>query len=61
MLEIKEIETGKKVDEVNSNYNPFFTYKAGEIVSVDDFDDNRWNECSTGIHFFISRENALNY
>ena len=61
VLEIKEIETGKKVDEVNSNYNPFFTYKAGEIVSVDDFDDNRWNECSTGIHFFVNKENAINY
>ena len=61
VLEIKEIETGKKVDEVNSNYNPFFTYKAGEIVTVEDFDDNRWNECSTGIHFFMNKENALNY
>ena len=61
VLEIKEIETGKKVDEINSNYNPFFTYKAGEIVSVDDFDENRWNECAPGIHFFVNKENAFNY
>ena len=61
VLEIKEIETGKKVDEVSSDYDLCFTYKAGEIVSVEDFDDNRWNECSTGIHFFVNKENALNY
>ena len=61
VLEIREIETGKKVDEVSSNYDLCFTYKAGEIVSVEDFDDNRWNECAPGIHFFINKENALNY
>ena len=61
VLEIREIETGKKVDEVSSNYDLCFTYKVGEIVSVEDFDDNRWNECAPGIHFFINKENALNY
>ena len=38
-----------------------FLYKVGEAVSVDDFDTNRWNECSTGIHFFMTREEAINY
>ena len=38
-----------------------FLYKVGEVVSVDDFDTNRWNECSTGIHFFITREEAVEY
>ena len=33
----------------------------GKIVKVDDFDDNRFNECSTGIHFFIAREMAVKY
>ena len=36
-------------------------HRIGKIVSVDNFDDNRWNECSTGIHFFVNKENALNY
>ena len=30
-------------------------------VEVSDFDDNRFNECSAGIHFFISREMAVQY
>lgn len=41
------------------NYN--FIYKVGEIVEVKDFDTNRWNECSTGIHFFTDRNIAVNY
>ena len=38
-----------------------FIYKVGEIVEVKNFDTYRWNECSTGIHFFIDRNSAVNY
>lgn len=61
VLDIENIETGKKVNEINSNYDINFIYRVGEIVHVDNFDNNRWNECSTGIHFFINKENAINY
>ena len=61
VLEIREIQTDKLLDSVSSDYDIDFVYKVGEVVSVDDFDDNRWSECSTGIHFFMNRENALNY
>ena len=46
---------------VASKYDRNFKYKVGEIVSVDDFDENRWNECSTGIHFFVNFQEAVNY
>ena len=46
---------------VVSNFDSSFVYKIGEIVSVPDFDEDRWNECSTGIHFFINREEAVRY
>ena len=36
-------------------------YVKGEEIVVEDFDDDRWNECSTGIHFFITRDEAVNY
>ena len=49
------------ITEVYSNYHPNFIYKLGEYVEVKNFDDNRWNECSTGIHFFITRQEAVNY
>ena len=38
-----------------------FKYEVGETVKVDNFDEDRWNECSRGIHFFISREMAEQY
>ena len=61
VLDIENIETGKKVNEINSNYDINFIYKVGEIIHVDNFDNNRWNECSTGIYFFVNKENAINY
>ena len=61
VLDIEDIKTGEKVMKVSSNYNSNFIYRIGEIVTVNNFDDNRWNECSTGIHFFMNRENAINY
>ena len=45
----------------HSIYMYAFTYKVGQKLYVEDFDDNRWNECSTGIHFFITRQEAVDY
>lgn len=53
--------TANYITSVSSDYDPNFIYKVGEIVSVSDFDEDRWNECSTGIHFFITREEAVKY
>lgn len=36
-------------------------YTVGEMVYADSFDNDRWNECSHGIHFFMTREEAVNY
>ena len=44
-----------------SAYNHYFTYEKGKIIEIDDFDENRWNECSTGIHFFMNKQLAINY
>ena len=61
VLDIENIDTGEKVEEVKSSYDKNFIYRVGEIIKVDDFDDDRWNECAPGIHFFMNKENALNY
>ena len=44
-----------------SSYDSDFTYQKGKTVHVEDFDTNRWNECATGIHFFITRIEAVEY
>ena len=54
---------GKPVDlpEVRSNHDANFVYRVGEMVKVNNFDPDRWNECSAGIHFFITRDEAVKY
>ena len=47
--------------EVRSYYSKKFVYCVGEIAEAPDFDENRWNECTAGIHFFITREEAVKY
>ena len=49
------------IKEVASSYDKTFKYRIGEIVEVTNFDPNRWNECSNGIHFFITRQEAVDY
>ena len=62
VLRIENLDgTPADVDSVASNYDKDFIYKVGETVSVENFDDDRWNECSTGIHFFIDRDLAVIY
>ena len=49
------------LQEVESHFDPCFIYRVGEIAEVSDFDDNRWNECAPGIHFFMDRQDAVEY
>ena len=62
VIEIYNID-GTIADEriVNSSYDYSFTYEVGKTVEVQDFDTNRWEECAKGIHFFINRQEAINY
>ena len=61
VLEITRIEDGKNVDIItNTNYGEC-VYKVGEMVIPDIFDEDRWNECSNGIHFFINKQQAIDY
>ena len=61
VLDIEKIDTCEKIENTPSDYDINFIYRVGEIVKVEDFDENRWNECSTGIHFFMNKQNAINY
>ena len=62
VIEIYNID-GTIADEriVSSSYDSTFTYEVGKNVEVQDFDTNRWEECTRGIHFFINRQEAINY
>lgn len=51
----------RKIEIINKNYEIAAIYKVGEVVRPDSWDDNRWNECSHGIHFFMTRDEAVEY
>ncbi len=62
VLEFQDLDGNKlNIDKVKSNYDKNFIYEIGKHIIVKDFDTDRWNECSTGIHHFIIRELAVNY
>ena len=53
--------TDSGLECISSDYDCNFIYKIGEIVTVDNFDEDRTHECAPGIHFFITRDEAVNY
>ena len=61
VLEITNIENTEKYETAVSKYDANFTYKVGETIEIENFDEDRWSECSEGIHFFITREEAIQY
>ena len=61
VLSITSLDGKEEYTKVNSNYNSNFIYEVGKIVEVKDFDENRWKECAPGIHFFITRDEAVMY
>ena len=62
VLSVWNMRLEEEVSEVvNHAYNQNTLYKVGEMVYPDSFDEDRWNECSHGIHFFINKQDAINY
>ena len=62
VLELQNLDGTPYNDDnvVNNNYVKTI-YKVGEIARTDSWDADRWNECSHGIHFFITRDEAVRY
>ena len=61
VLSITSIDGTINYDKAISKHDNSFVYKVGEIVEVEDFNKDRWVECTSGIHHFITREEAVNY
>ena len=61
VLEITDLDGSNPIESI-TNYNYKETiYVVGKMVYPDSFDENRWSECSNGIHFFINKQEAINY
>lgn len=62
VLEIQEIDGTKADCCAYSTYDQSFEYKVGETVSPKEaFNEDRWAECASGIHFFLNRREAVEY
>lgn len=62
VLSITDCDGTNPIYEIANLSQPHHvTYKVGEMVYPDSFDEDRWNECSHGIHFFVNKQDAINY
>lgn len=61
VLEITIIETGKVVNTAYGYLYSDLEYRTGEYVYPDSFDEDRWIECTNGIHFFMTKDEAIDY
>ena len=62
VLSITDLYGNNPINEItNTSREPHTTYRVGEMVYPDSFDEDRWNECSNGIHFFVNKQDAINY
>lgn len=61
VLTIKSFDSAKEFDEAWSLVDENFVYHKGEWVEVLDFNEDRWMDSTTGIHFWMTREEAIRY
>lgn len=50
--------TGNNVDQATSFWNPKFVYTVGETVEAGNYDSNRWEKYTGGIHCWLSADSA---
>ena len=61
VLSITSLDGKENFKKVNSDYDIDFVYEVGKVVEVKNYDENRWKECAPGIHFFVTRDEAVMY
>lgn len=61
VLTIKSFDYSEEFDEAWSLVDENFVYRKGQWVEVPDFNEDRWMDSTTGIHFWLTREEALAY
>ena len=61
VLTIKSFDFTENYDEAWSLVDENFVYRKGQWVEVKDFNEDRWQDSTTGIHFWLTREEAEAY
>ncbi|AXU73015.1 TPA: pentapeptide repeat-containing protein [Clostridioides difficile] len=61
VLSITSIDGKESFKSARAYADENFIYRVGETIVAEDFNENRWKESTTGIHFFLTREEAIGY
>jgi len=61
VLTIKSFDFQQNFDEAWSLVDENFVYRKGQWVEVKNFNEDRWQDSTTGIHFWLTREEAKAY
>lgn len=61
VLDLQDLAGHSIATVAYSARDPEFAYRLGETVESDGFNPDRWVECTDGIHFFITRIEAVEY
>ena len=61
VLAIESVDGKEQFDTALSLWDESFSYNVGETIEVADFDEDRFHKCAAGIHFFITREEAVDF
>ncbi|MGL5439240.1 MAG: pentapeptide repeat-containing protein [Filifactoraceae bacterium] len=61
VLKVESMDERVTYKEAYSLAKEGFCYKVGEVVEVEDFNTDRWIDSTTGIHFFMTKEEARGY
>lgn len=61
VLSITDPEEKEKFDEAISYVDGEFIYRVGEMAYAKGFNPDRWRDSTGGIHFFMTKEEALSY
>ena len=61
VLSITSLDEKENFNKAYSSFDNEFVYELGKTVEPDLFNEDRFDECSNGIHFFITRQEAVDY
>lgn len=61
VLTIKSFDASEEFDEAWSLVDENFVYRKGQWVEVKNFNEDRWFDSTTGIHFWMNRDEAIAY
>ena len=62
VLSIKSIDESKSYDWAQSTVDPDFYYETGKwLEPANGFQEDRWKDSSEGIHFFLDRQQCVDY